>query len=80
MERITVHSQVGDDGILHVDVPIGVKDANRSVQVIIEPTEVLSNRSTDGEYAQWLDGLVGKWQGEFVLDDVGSLESREPLS
>ena len=77
MVRMTLKSRVGADGILSVKVPVGVTDANREVQVTIEPT----GRANDGaeEYAAWLRGLPGRWQGEFERPPQGSPEEREPL-
>jgi hypothetical protein len=36
MTRVVVHSKVGPDGVRHVDVPMGVSQANREVRVIVE--------------------------------------------
>ncbi len=37
MNRIVLHSRVGGDGMLQLAVPIGEADANREVQVTIDP-------------------------------------------
>jgi hypothetical protein len=79
MNRMTVISQVGADGVLNVSVPVGVGDANLPVQVTIEPAESNSNGAA-GDYATWLDSLSGQWQGDFVRGDEGPLETREPIS
>lgn len=78
MNRMTVLSRVGADGVLKVSVPVGVDDANRPVQVTIEPAAEMSNGVTD--YETWLDGLGGLWQGDFVRGDEGEFETREFLS
>ena len=57
-------------------VPLGLNDANRSVQVIIEPAAKETNGVTD--YETWLDGLAGRRQGDFVRGDEGNFETREP--
>jgi hypothetical protein len=36
MIRMIVKSRVGDDGVLHVTVPLGPAEANRDVQLTIE--------------------------------------------
>jgi len=64
MDRMTVLSRVGADGVLHVSVPVGVTEANRPVQVTIEPAADKSDSAS--EYGVWLEGLAGRWQGEFV--------------
>ncbi len=37
MNRMVVHSRVGADGILNIALPIGKTDADREVQVTIDP-------------------------------------------
>ncbi|MEX2169251.1 MAG: hypothetical protein WD851_08065 [Pirellulales bacterium] len=74
VDRMTVLSRVGADGVLNVSVPLGLNDANRSVQVIIEPAAKETNGVTD--YETWLDGLAGRWQGDFMRGDEGSFETR----
>ena len=75
---MTILSRVGADGILNVSVPVGKADAHRPVQVIIEPADI--GLDTGGDYGAWLNGLSGRWQGDFVRDDEGTFESRESLS
>lgn len=76
MERMTFQTIVGSDGILHVALPIGAGDANRPVQVTVEPANAVPK--TEGDYATWVDSLAGSWQGEFVVDPLGPLETRDP--
>jgi hypothetical protein len=78
MNRMTVISRVGADGVLNVSVPVGMGDANLPVQVTIEPAAEKSNGT--GDYAAWLEGFSGRWQGDFVRGDEGDLETREPIS
>ncbi len=75
MDRMTVLSRVGVDGVLNVSVPLGLSDANRPVQVTIEPAAEASNGVTDSK--AWLDGLAGRWQGDFLRGDEGDFETRE---
>ena len=77
MDRMTLFSRVGPDGVLHVHVPVGTADANRSVQLTIEPAAEVAN--ANGDYQRWLENLSGRWEGEFVRRDEGPFEMREPL-
>ena len=77
MNRLTVTSRVGDDGVLHVTVPLGPAEANREVQVTIEP--VVATPAGATEYMKWLDRIAGGWQGEFVREHEGDFETREPF-
>ena len=40
MNRMVLQSRVGSDGVLHITVPIGKEDADREVQVTIDPVRV----------------------------------------
>lgn len=37
MRSITLHSRVGQDGVLKLSVPVGLRDAELEVVVIIQP-------------------------------------------
>ncbi len=71
MNRIVVHSRIGADGVLQLAVPIGLAEADREVEVTIEPAvperEELAKRE---EWEQFVRETAGAWQGE--------LEPREP--
>ncbi len=78
MDRIVVKTQVGSNGILQLTLPVGLADANREVQVTVEPTNP-ATLSPD----EWRRGILetaGKWQGEFERPEQGEYEQREPLS
>ena len=79
MNRMIVKSRIGSDGVLHVTVPVGRADADREVQVTIEPAET-SPSAEPSAYSAWVESIAGKWQGGFERPPEGSLEEREPLS
>jgi hypothetical protein len=64
MNRLIIKSQVGGDGVLHLDLPLGLEDANREVQVTVEP--VHAKIMTAADLLQ--SGLVGIWADR---DDLG---------
>lgn len=78
MNRTIIKSRVGADGVLNVNVPIGVADANREVQVTIEPAPTPAARSRQ-EYLDFLQATAGAWQGEFERPEQGVVEVRGPL-
>jgi hypothetical protein len=78
MTRTIVKSRVGADGILQINIPIGVADANREVQVTIEPAETSAVRSRQ-DYLDFLRATAGAWQGEFTRPDQGDYEVRDRL-
>ena len=77
MDRIVVKSRVGSNGILHVTVPVGPADANREVQVTVEPISALLSPD---EWRQGIMETAGKWQGKYERPEQGEYEKREPLA
>ena len=79
MNRMVVKSKVGGDGILHLELPVGIGEADKEVQVTVEtvPPDPMSQEEwrafvmkTAGSIA---DPTFRRWeQGEY--------EEREPLS
>ncbi len=42
MESIKIHQRVGQDGILHLDIPVGLTDRDVEVMVIYRPLHSLT--------------------------------------
>jgi hypothetical protein len=76
MNRIVVKSRVGADGVLHVTVPVGPAEANREVQVTVEPAP---QPMTQEEWRAWVQSMAGSWQGEFERPEQGEYERRDEL-
>jgi hypothetical protein len=76
MTRIVLTSKVGPDGVLHLTVPVGIEDADREVQVVIDPKRKPLSRE---EWRNWVLSLAGAWQGDFERAGQGELEVREQL-
>ncbi len=71
MERIIVKSKIGSDGILHLRLPVGASEADRDVQVTVEPV-------AEGDAGAWptmtaadllQSGLVGMWADRTDIGD-----------
>jgi hypothetical protein len=77
MNRLVVRSRVDGDGVLRVVVPIGATEADREVQVTVEPLS--QPAGVQVEYIAWLDSIAGKWQGEFELMPQDGFEMRDVL-
>jgi hypothetical protein len=77
MNRVVIRSRVGRDGVLEVKVPLETADADREVQVTVEPIPATS--MTQEEWRAAVMETAGKWQGELERPDQGELEIREPL-
>lgn len=76
MNRVTLRSRISADGVLRLDVPLGHADAERDVQITIEPIV------DDAERADWetfVRTTAGAWQGEFERLPVSEPETRDTL-
>jgi hypothetical protein len=78
MNRIVVKSRVGSNGILQLALPVGPADADREVQITVEP--VGPPALSPDEWRRRILETAGKWQGEFERPEQGEYEQREPLS
>ncbi len=78
MNRIVTRGKVDSAGILQLTVPVGRSDANREVQITVEP--IGSESLSLDEWRQRLLDTAGKWQGELVRPEQGEYEHRESLS
>jgi hypothetical protein len=73
-----VHSRVGPDGVLQLSVPIGKADADREVQVTIDP--VPSPSMTQEEWREFVLATAGSiTDPTFVRHGQGEYERREKL-
>lgn len=78
MIRMVVKSRVGEDGVLHVEVPLGKSEANREVQVTIETggTEAM----TQEEWRTFVKSAAGSvTDPTFQRHEQGAYERREEL-
>ena len=76
MTRIVLKSKVGANGVLQLSVPVGPDEANREVQVTIEPAP---GTMTQEEWRAWVLSMAGTWQGDFERPPQGEYEQRDEL-
>lgn len=79
MNRMVVKSRVGSDGVLHLNLPIGVQEADVEVQITVEPIAG-KKTMTQEEWKAWVASMAGTWQGDFERMPQGDFEQRAPLS
>jgi hypothetical protein len=77
MNRIVVKSRVDGNGILQLTLPLGSADADREVQITVEP--VGPPAPSADEWRRGILEAAGKWQGEFERPEQGAYEQREPV-
>jgi hypothetical protein len=63
MTHLEIHSKVGSDGLLVLNVPVGISQANRVVKVTVESLVNTHDISTS-EWQRIIAETAGKWQGE----------------
>jgi hypothetical protein len=79
MKSVTFHSHVGADGILNLQIPVGIINTELEVMVIVQP--VVQPESKSAEPSGWLPGffeeVIGSWAGEpLVRPEQGEYEMR----
>ena len=83
MQSITLQSHVGVDGILKLQVPVGITNTDLEVMVVVQPIAPASGRKTPEDLG-WPPGFfeqtAGCWQGEpLVREPQGEYEVRDEL-
>lgn len=70
MESIKVRQHVGQDGILHLDIPVGIIERDVEVMVIYQsvPSTTVTGRSLERFYGICADDPI-------ILDNCGVSES-----
>jgi hypothetical protein len=75
MQSLTLRTHVGKDGVLKLETPIGVKNMDLEVILVVNPIE-------DGKpVSEWPAGffteVIGCWKGApFVREPQGTYETR----
>jgi hypothetical protein len=78
MNRMIVKSRIGADGVLHVNLPVSPADANREVQVTIDP--VGPPPMSAEEWRNFVLMTAGSiTDPTFVHHEQGEYEQREEL-
>lgn len=83
MQSIKLRSHVGKDGIIHLEIPVGLTDKDVEIMVIYQPLESSTQQKTPEELG-WTPGFfettAGCLQDEpLVRYPQDEYEEREPL-
>jgi hypothetical protein len=83
MHSIKLKKRVGADGVLHLDIPLGITDKEVEIMVIYQPLETSTQQKTP-EQSGWMPGffeeVIGGWVGEpLERPEQGDYENREQL-
>jgi hypothetical protein len=82
MSSIKLRSHVGEDGILHLDLPVGITDTDLEVTVKVETIAPQSNNSPQGK--GWPPGFFEETFGclkeePLIIDGEGIFDDEEKL-
>ena len=78
MSNIVIESVIGPDGTLHLDVPIGIDNANQPVRVVIETPRKSMTRAEWSAFVRSMAGSIT--DPTFERPPQLPLEARELLS
>lgn len=75
MQSLTLHARVGKDGILKLKTPIGVKNVDLEIVLVVHPVEDVKPIS---EWpASFFTEIIGGWEGApLVREPQGTYETR----
>ena len=78
MQKITLHTHIGDDGILHLDLPVGVHGAEVEVTVtVISATPTTKTPEELGYPPNFFERTAGSFKDEpLVRYPQGELQER----
>jgi hypothetical protein len=78
MNRLIVRSRVDADGVLRVSVPLGASEAEREMQLTIEP--LTPPAMTQQEWVEFIQSTAGSiTDPTFVRHEQGEYERRDEL-
>ena len=83
MHSIKLTKRVGEDGILHLEIPVGITDKEVEIMVIYQPIEIAKQQKTSEELG-WPPGFFEQTYGScqddpIVIDFEGNFEEREEI-
>ena len=68
MESIKFKSHVGDDGVLQIQVPVGLRNEDLEVMVIFQSLKSSDSNSATLESKGWqprfFEEVIGSWEGK----------------
>lgn len=72
MQSVTLRHRVGEDGILHLDVPVGLNDAELEVTITFKEVKPATTISEELEWKEFIERTYGSCADDpIVIDDEG---------
>ncbi len=81
MQTIALRTRIGGDGILHLEVPVGLTDTELDVKVTMQPVkEEIDSPEGRGWPPGFFEETFGCYQDDpLIIDFEGEFEDREAL-
>ncbi len=69
MESIKLRSHVGEDGLLQIQIPVGLKNEDLEVMIIFQPIKSSAIAPSGmpesrGWHPDFFEKVIGSWEGE----------------
>jgi hypothetical protein len=72
MQSVTLRHRVGKDGILHLDVPVGLNNTELEVTITFKKIAPVSTITEDLEWKEFIERTYGSCADDpIVIDDEG---------
>lgn len=72
MQSVTLRHRVGEDGILHLDVPVGLNDAELEVTITFKEVRPVTTISEELEWKEFIERTYGSCADDpIVIDGEG---------
>ncbi|OKH31113.1 hypothetical protein NIES2119_29535 [[Phormidium ambiguum] IAM M-71] len=72
MKSVTLRHRVGEDGILHLDVPVGLNDAELEVTITFKKVAPTTTISEELEWKEFVEKTYGSCTDDpIVIDEQG---------
>ena len=72
MQTVTLHYRVGEDGILHLDVPVGLTDAELEVTITFKQVIPVTTTPEEIEWKEFIERTYGSCADDpIVIDNDG---------
>jgi hypothetical protein len=77
MQSLFLHTRVGKDGILKIEMPIGITNTDLDIVLVVNPVEEKQALNWSPDF---FTEVIGGWQGEpLVREPQGKYETRDEL-
>ncbi|MGA9381758.1 MAG: hypothetical protein WBV73_23600 [Phormidium sp.] len=72
MKSVTLRHRVGEDGILHLDLPVGLNDAELKVTITFKKVAPTTTISEELEWKEFVEKTYGSCADDpIVIDEQG---------